>query len=127
MRNGAIKYLEELRRLARNNRNNPTVAEKIFWQILRKYPYTFLRQKPLGRFIADFYYSKLLLIIEIDGDSHDLRKYMDKERDEYFQIRGIKTIRITNEQVLTGEAERLMKDILKGREKEAEKGLSTFF
>ncbi len=121
MRNGAIKYLEKLKRLARNNRNNPTAAEKMFWQVLRKYPYTFLRQKPLGRFIADFYCSKLLLIVEIDGDAHDLRKYMDKERDEYFQIRGIKTIRITNEQVLTGEAERLIKGILKEREREVEK------
>lgn len=49
MRNGALKYLEDLRMLARNNRKNPTEAEKIFWINIRENKYSFLRQKPLGR------------------------------------------------------------------------------
>ena len=41
-----------------------------------------------------------MLAIEIDGDSHDQKKYQDKNRDWYLEIRGIKTIRYTNEQIL---------------------------
>jgi very-short-patch-repair endonuclease len=53
---GNLKYLEELRTLARNNRKNPTEAERIFWKLLsyKKMGYKFLRQKPMGKFILDF-------------------------------------------------------------------------
>lgn len=99
---GNLKYLDELRQLARNNRNNPTEAEKTMWNILRnkKLGFLFLRQKPMGKFILDFYCSKLMLAIEVDGDSHDNKKYLDKQRDLYLEQRGIKTIRFTNEEIL---------------------------
>lgn len=102
-KNGNLKYLEDLRKLARNNRNNPTESEKIFWNKVLQYDkikYRFLRQKPIGRFILDFYCSKLLLAIEIDGDSHDTKKYLDNERDLFLEKYRIKTIRYTNNQVL---------------------------
>jgi len=118
MRNGALKYLEELRMLARDNRKNPIEAEKIFWMNLRKNKYPFLRQKPLGRFILDFYCSKLLLAIEIDGDSHDNKKYVDRERDLYFEQRGIKTVRLRNEEVLSGEIGQKIGKIISDREME---------
>ena len=98
-----IKYLEELRALSRNNRKNPTDAEYKIWKVIlnsRKLNQKFLRQKPIGKYILDFYCSKLLLAIEIDGDSHDKKYWQDKNRDWYMEIRGIKTIRFTNEQVL---------------------------
>jgi len=116
MRNGALKYLEELRMLARNNRKYPTEAEKIFWLELRNSHYVFLRQKPLGKYILDFYCSKLLLAIEIDGDSHDNKKYLDKERDLYFEQRGIKTVRLTNKEVLRGNGEERIKQLISKRE-----------
>lgn len=99
---GNLKYLEELRILARENRKDPTEAEKIFWKLLsyKKTGYKFLRQKPMGKFILDFYCSKLMLAIEVDGDSHDSKKYLDKQRDLYLEQRGIKTIRFTNEEIL---------------------------
>jgi very-short-patch-repair endonuclease len=37
---------------------------------LRDLPVKFTRQKPLGRYIADFYCASRLLVIELDGDSH---------------------------------------------------------
>lgn len=100
---GNLKYLEELRTLSRNNRKNPTISEKIFWKLLsyKKLNLKFLRQKPMGKFILDFYCSKLLLAIEIDGDSHDNKKYLDKERDLYLERRGIKTIRFKNQEILS--------------------------
>ena len=98
-----LKYLDELRELGRKNRQNPTEAEYKIWKMIlrnHKIKEKFLRQKPIGRYILDFYCSKLLLAIEIDGDSHDKKAYLDKSRDWYLDIRGIKTIRYTNGQVL---------------------------
>jgi very-short-patch-repair endonuclease len=121
-KNGNLKYLEDLRKLARNNRNNPTESEKIFWSKILQYDeikYRFLRQKPIGRFILDFYCSKLLLAIEIDGDSHDTKKYLDNERDLFLEKYRIKTIRYTNSQVLN-ELSKIKNDLeneIKEREK----------
>lgn len=101
-RRGNIKYLDKLREIARNNRNNPTQAEFIMWQFLRKnkFDYKFTRQKPIFRFILDFYCSELLLAIEVNGDSHDSKMNYDLERDKYLEKSNIKTVRFTNDQVL---------------------------
>ncbi len=97
---GNLKYYEDLRSLAKYNRNNPTPAEKLFWLKLKKYKYTFLRQKPIYRFIVDFYCSKLLLVIEIDGGYHDKQKGFDDGREELLYKIGIKTIRFSNDEVI---------------------------
>jgi len=100
---GNVNYLLELRELARKNRKNPTEAEEVMWQRILRYNdlgYKFTRQKPIGRFIVDFYCSKLNLAIEIDGSSHDKRKGYDQARDLFLKQIGIKTIRFTNEEVL---------------------------
>ncbi|MDD4026815.1 MAG: endonuclease domain-containing protein [Candidatus Shapirobacteria bacterium] len=118
---GNFKYLNELRQLARQNRNNPTKSESLIWNSVlknRKIDYLFLRQKPLGKFILDFYCSKLLLCIEIDGDSHDNKKYLDKQRDLYLEQRKIKTVRFKNGEVLNNiEKVKIdLKKIIKERE-----------
>jgi len=97
---GHLRYLEELRILSKKNRNNPTEAESVMWQFLRKSKYKFVRQKPIFRFILDFYCRELLLCIEIDGDSHNKKKSYDLERDNYLKAVNIKTIRFTNDEVL---------------------------
>lgn len=118
-----MKYLDDLRDICRRNRSNPTEAEYKMWKIIlsdRKINQKFLRQKPIGQFILDFYCSKLLLAIEIDGDSHDKKHWQDKNRDWYLEIRGIKTIRYTNDQVLKS-IDTVFADLLvkvKDREKE---------
>ncbi|MFA5749823.1 MAG: endonuclease domain-containing protein [Candidatus Shapirobacteria bacterium] len=107
-----IRYLNELREIARRNRNNPTQAEFIMWQFLRKnkFGYKFTRQKPINRFILDFYCSKLLICIEIDGYSHNNRQNYDQDRDKFLEnCLRIKTIRFTNDEVLN--------DFLKVKEK----------
>ncbi|MDD4107026.1 MAG: DUF559 domain-containing protein [Candidatus Shapirobacteria bacterium] len=101
-KNGNLQYLDELKRMARQKRNNPTKAEEIFWNKVLKYDkvkYRFLRQKPIDKFILDFYCSKLLLAIEIDGDSHKDKTKLDLERDIFLEKYNIETIRYTNEQV----------------------------
>ena len=99
---GNLKYFEDLRQLSRNNRKNPTESEKLFWKILnyKKFNLKFTRQKPIGRFILDFYCSKLLLAIEIDGGSHNKKENYDDGRDLYLEQRGIKTIRFKNEEII---------------------------
>ena len=102
-KNGNWRYLEELRTLARNNRKKLTRTEARLWyEYLSKRPLglKFLRQKPIGRFIVDFYCSEILLVIEIDGSSHNDRKSYDEERDHEIIKLGIKTIRYTDKQVL---------------------------
>lgn len=119
-----MKYLEDLREICRVNRKNPTKAEYKMWHMIlsdRKIKEKFLRQKPIGRYILDFYCSKLMLAIEIDGSSHDKKQYLDKSRDWYLDIRGIKTIRYTNNQV-EKEIDLVFKDLL-GKIKEREKEL----
>ena len=60
-----------LKSRAQSLRRDPTPAEKKLWfEFLRDLPQRFTRQKPLGRFIADFYCSSCALVIEVDGDSH---------------------------------------------------------
>ncbi len=100
---GNIKYLDKLREIARRNRRNPTQAEFVMWQYLRrnKMGYKFTRQKPIFKFILDFYCSELLLAIEVDGDSHDLKADYDLERDKYLERLNIKTLRFKNEEVLS--------------------------
>lgn len=97
---GNLKYLDELRLLAKQNRNNPTLAESVLWNKIRTFEPHFLRQKPINRFIIDFYCPKLLLAIEIDGGYHQERKKYDDGRDEILRCMGIKTLRFSNEQVL---------------------------
>ncbi len=124
--NGAVGYLSQLTEMSRRNRNRQTLAEQIIWNKLlkgKRLGYTFLRQKPINRFILDFYCSKLNLAIEIDGEIHEARKEYDKERDAFLKQIGIQTIRFTNETVINdfGIVKRILFSLVKGRDGEAER------
>jgi len=99
-----IPYNKKLVEIARENRKNPTQAEKKMWfKILKSKQfekYKFLRQKPLDNFIADFYCAKLMLAVEIDGDSHIRQKEYDILRSEKLKAYGIKVIRYTNDEIM---------------------------
>ncbi|MFZ2153116.1 MAG: endonuclease domain-containing protein [Microgenomates group bacterium] len=110
---GVVRYWPELKNVARVNRKNPTKAEETLWNVALKDKqtgYLFLRQKPLYRFVADFYCSELSLVIEVDGDSHDNKKGTDRLRDQWLKCIGINTIRFTNDEVLNNM--KLVKDKL---------------
>ncbi|MFA7301298.1 MAG: DUF559 domain-containing protein [Candidatus Shapirobacteria bacterium] len=62
--------------------------------------YRINRKKPIDKFILDFYCSKLLLAVEVDGGYHLGQKRLDRERDIKLSMIGIKTIRYTNDEVL---------------------------
>jgi very-short-patch-repair endonuclease len=98
-----LRYRPALTQRARSLRRDPTPAEKKLWfEFLRDLPCKFTRQKPLGRYIADFYCSSLRLVIELDGDSHfDGRgERYDAARTEALSQFGVRVIRFTNADVL---------------------------
>src|SRR5581483_10587827 len=95
-----VVYKQSLRAVAQELRRNMTPAEKALWDILRHATelkaFSFLRQKPLDRFIADFYCAKLMLVIEVDGDVHANQKEYDAVRSEELLKYGIQVIRFKN-------------------------------
>ena len=64
--------------------------------------YQFRRQRPILEYIADFMCMDLLLIIEIDGISHDdeERYKKDKIRQERLEQVGFTVLRFSDWQVL---------------------------
>ena len=69
---------------ARQLRKSMTPAEKKLWyDYLRHYPFRVFRQRPIDRYIVDFYCPRLSLVIEIDGETHYTNhgKASDEERD----------------------------------------------
>ncbi len=93
-----IHYNYKLKHLARHLRNKSTLSEVLLWNELKARQlrnYQFMRQKPIGDFIVDFYCSKLRLAIEIDGESHDHEDAVakDQKKDNYLNKIGITVLR----------------------------------
>ena len=94
-------YLPHLRLPARRLRREMTPGERILWTRLRRKQVLgipFYRQRPLGRFIVDFYASAVRLVIEIDGGVHDgsAARARDAERDRMLNEAGLRVIRFRN-------------------------------
>src|SRR5262245_6315618 len=98
-----IPYRGDLKRRARSLRGDPSPAERKLWyEFLRLLPQKFSRQKPLGRYIADFYCSAQRLVIELDGDSHytDVALRYDARRTANLETKGLRVVRLTNTEVM---------------------------
>jgi very-short-patch-repair endonuclease len=98
-----IVYRGSLKSNARSLRRDPSPAERKLWyEFLRDLPQKFMRQKPLGRYIADFYCSSRLLVVELDGDSHysDRAQRYDTARTAALALHGVKVMRFTNTEVM---------------------------
>lgn len=99
-----LPYDPRLTPLARSNRKNPTPAETKLWnEVLRQRQfsaYKFLRQKPIDRYIVDFYCSALRLVIEVDGDSHAEYLHDDIERTRILGGYGLTVLRYANRDIL---------------------------
>ena len=61
--------------------------------------YQFMRQKPIGNYIVDFYCNKLKLVIEIDGESHEGRFSYDMQRQQFLESMGLTVIRFNDADV----------------------------
>lgn len=69
---------------AKELRREMTPAEKTLWEELRanKLGVHFRRQQVIQGFIVDFYCHKAALVIEVDGDIHDLQQEEDERREK---------------------------------------------
>ena len=72
-RNPIIPYNPKLKERARDLKKNATFAEKILWIAIRRKQlgFEFHRQVPIDQYIVDFYCHELMLVIEVDGISHN--------------------------------------------------------
>ena len=91
---------------AKENRNNPTEAERRLWFYLsnKQLGVRFRRQHIIGQYIADFACLEKMLIIELDGGYHSLpeRQISDEQRTADLQEKGYRVIRFTNEELFNG-------------------------
>ena len=60
----------------------------------------FRRQQVIAGFIVDFYCHKAGLVVEVDGDIHDLQQDEDIRREKALHELGLRIIRFRNDDVL---------------------------
>ena len=79
-----------------------TLSEILLWNELKQKKmlgYDFDRQKPIDKFIVDFYCKELNLAIEIDGDTHIYRYNYDEERQRELEKLGVRFLRFEDIEV----------------------------
>ena len=93
-------------KFAKENRNNPTEAERLLWFYLsnKQLGVRFRRQHVIGQYIADFACLEKMLIVELDGGYHSLpeQQISDEQRTSDLERLGYRVIRITNEELFHG-------------------------
>jgi len=90
--------------MARELRSQATKEEnKLWYDFLAKYPVRFLRQRPIGRYIVDFYCPSCKMAIEIDGNQHEQEEAIeyDRLRTVFLGTMGISVKRFTNDDINT--------------------------
>jgi very-short-patch-repair endonuclease len=97
-----IEYNKKLTPLTRTLRKNMTAEERHLWyDFLKKLPFTVHRQKNIHNYIVDFYIADKKLVIEIDGRQHRLPQHIESDniRDNELALIGIRVIRYSNNDI----------------------------
>jgi very-short-patch-repair endonuclease len=84
--------------------NNP--AEGAMWNLLKAHRlggHKFVRQYPIGPFIADFCQRTVRLVIELDGSQH-VDSERDRQRDAFMSVNGYSVLRFWSQAVLRNPA-----------------------
>jgi very-short-patch-repair endonuclease len=87
---------------ARALRQRSTRAEFVLWRHLRDRQlagFKFVRQEPIGPYVADFACRERHLVVEVDGGQH-ADSTADAKRDATMRELGYRTIRVWNNDVL---------------------------
>lgn len=87
---------------ARKLRVEMTDAERRFWNLVRNRSFEglkFVRQYPVGPFIADFACRERMLVVELDGSQHAESTY-DEKRSAFLNREGYSVLRFWNNEVL---------------------------
>ena len=103
--------------LAKQYRKAPTSKEAEVWEWLRNKKMLGLkwrRQQVINGYIADFYCTEILTVLEIDGEVHDTPEAVayDEIRTDVFAKRGIRTIRIKNNECTYNNVKKLIESVL---------------
>jgi very-short-patch-repair endonuclease len=99
-------YNKDLGQYAQKLRNTMTKAEACLWKYALKTKksegFQFRRQRPVGKYIADFISLPLKLIIEVDGETHNIESVAlrDKVRQQELESMGFHFLRFTDDEVL---------------------------
>ena len=96
------KVSAEMLARAKELRREMTPAEKILWKHLKANRLNglhFRRQQVVHGYYPDFYCHQHELIVEVDGDIHDLQEDYDAEREAYLRLLGFQIIRLTNDEI----------------------------
>lgn len=99
-------YNKKLAPLAKANRKNMTKSAACMWKYVlgnkQMLGYQFRRERPILNFLADFVCLELLLIIEVDGITHqsDEAIIKDNNRDEKLREIGFTVLRFNSWEVL---------------------------
>ena len=88
---------KRLLKFAREGRKDATHTEKMLWRALRdrrQDGLKFRRQAVIGEYIADFYCAEHRLIVEVDGDIHDLESVQrhDVFRQQTLEMAGYRVV-----------------------------------
>jgi very-short-patch-repair endonuclease len=99
-----LPYEPWLKPIAKKLRKDMTLGEVLLWQELKRRQmlgYDFDRQRPIGRYIVDFYCKDLMLAIEVDGDSHyhDDAPEKDAVRQAALEELGVRFLRFDDTDV----------------------------
>src|SRR5690242_13265404 len=87
---------------ARRLRRDATDAERRLWYRLRARQIDgakFVRQEPIGPYVADFVCREQRLVVELDGGQHATDK-RDAMRDDWLRQHGYRVLRFWNNDVL---------------------------
>lgn len=104
MRRRIIPYDPKLKEIARNLRNHSTLSEVLLWSVFKRKQmrgYDFHRQKPIDKYIVDFYCPDLFLAIEIDGVSHIGKEGYDEHRQKRLESLRVHFLRFLDSDVKT--------------------------
>jgi very-short-patch-repair endonuclease len=73
MPNNILPYDRKLKYLARELLKNSTLSEVLLWEQIKgkSLGVEFRRQIPILNYIVDFYCHEIMVVIEVDGISHD--------------------------------------------------------
>jgi very-short-patch-repair endonuclease len=110
-----LPYDTSLKDFSRRLRKKSTLGEILLWQKLRagsRMNFTFNRQKPLSRYIVDFYCKPFNPVIEIDGTYHfeNEQKIKDEERQRRLEEMGLNFLRFS-EQLVRKDLDFVLKEI----------------
>jgi very-short-patch-repair endonuclease len=99
-----LPYNINLKEFSRQLRNHSTLGEILLWKKLRAGSmmyYQFNRQKPMDKYIVDFYCKPLNLVIEIDGSYHDEKEQIikDEERQKVLELMNLNFLRFSEMQI----------------------------